>query len=107
MRPVLAADLQDVSEPRRNNERSACATAFQQGVGRNGGPVDEEGDVSGGYIQPPNEVEDTLGYALRLITGDGRGLGELQAVGGDIEQGQVSESAPDVHSQAVGHLLLA
>ena len=49
IRPVLTADLEDVTKPFGDNEGSLGAFALQKSVGRDGSAVDEEPDGIGRY----------------------------------------------------------
>ncbi len=98
-RPVLSADLEDVTEPSRRHQRRRRAVAFEQRVHRNGHRVGERVDVArfdprGGtaLTDPPKDA-----LALRLRRRHFRR--RKRAVD---EQRHVGERAADVDAQPDG-----
>ena len=87
--PRAAAELEDVAEALGGDQAGAGEAALEQGVGGDGGAVDEEVDAVEGRGGGVEGGEDAGG----LVRG-GRGLDE--ADGGAVEEDQVGEGAADV-----------
>ena len=96
LRPVDAADLVDVAEALRGQQRAARAGALQDGVDRDRGAVQEQ----------PRGVEARAGLADAVLdAGDqplrrGQRLAEAERAGRLVERGDVGERAADVGGQA-------
>ena len=96
LRPVDAADLVDVAEALRGEQRAFRAAALQDGVDRDRGAVQEH----------PRRREARAGLAdAALDAGDeplrrGQRLAEPERAGGLVERRHVGEGAADVGGQA-------
>ena len=94
---ALIAEGEDVAEAFGGDQRGAGALAFDDGVGGEGGAVDEEGDVGRGEA---GGAEDFGGAVEDGALGVGRRGEDFEAVpgGADFER-EVGEGAADVDGQ--------
>ena len=100
---ILAGDLEDVAEALGDEERSSHAPPLQQGVGRDRGAVDEEGDVLRPEARLPDDLADPLLDPGCLVGGRRRGLGEMDPVAVGVEENEVGEGAAHVHAKSHVH----
>jgi hypothetical protein len=96
-RALLAAEFQDVLEARRHEDTGDGARLLEDGVGGDGGPVDEAGDIPGLHAGQREHAPDRVGDAPEEILRRGRHLGQVESAV-VAERHDVRESAPDVHS---------
>ncbi len=96
LRPVDAADLVDVAETLRGDERAVRAGALENGVDRDGGAVQEQ--------RRRAKAQAGLAHA-GLDPGDqrrrrGQRLAELERAGRLVEGGNIGEGAADIGRQS-------
>ena len=93
----LPAELDDVGEPLRHDERGARAASLEEGVRRHGHPVRERPDL----LWSPSRALQGGGYrgddALGLVLGRGRRLGRDHLPA--CHEHGVGEGPADVHAQ--------
>ncbi len=99
LRPVLPPDLQDVLEAGGGQEAEPGALLLQDGVGGDGGAVDEAGDLRG---RLPAHLEESLDAAPHPLDEVGRRRGHLGEVHGllALEADHVGERPADVDADA-------
>jgi len=94
VRPVLAADLQQVGEAAGRHQRRPRPAFLEQGVGADRHPVGERLDVSSRAFGSPQHGLDRLHHPRRLLAWSG---GDLRRVdGAAVEQDGIGEGAADV-----------
>ena len=90
-RPVAAAHLQHVAEPRRGDEADPRALALEQRVGADRGAVNDGAEIGDAAERlEPGEKARRLVAALR------RHLGGPESPGRAVEQEEVGEGAADI-----------
>ena len=95
--PPRTADLDGVAEPLGGHQRGLRALAFQQRVGRDGGPVHEDVDRGGVDAEFAQRVQ----HAAPLAPGQGGHLGGEQLLGLRVEAQDVRERPAHIHPDAV------
>ena len=103
VRAVLASDLQYVPEAAGYDQGALRALALKKCVRSHSGAVAEEFDFGRRYIQPFDELVDSVCDAGGLILRSGGGLGELELVGIDVVERKIREGAANVDAQPVSH----
>ena len=80
LRPGLAAQLLEIGEALRGEQRGARHASLEQGVGAHGHPVHEALDIRGRGTGERQRLVDGVHHALRLVGRRGRRLARDQAV---------------------------
>ncbi len=97
-----AANFQDIAEAVRGDQSGLDAPAFQNGVGSDGGAVDNLGNCRGGDCAAPEHHRQALGDAAAVVV---RRRGHFQrqgfAVGG--QEHHVGKRAADIDADPVTH----
>ena len=101
--PVLPADLQDVAEPRGNDQRRLRALTLKERVRRYRRAMYEEIDPVRGNGVPVHQFADSGSYSEGLVDRRGRRLGEFETVGIGVVEGEVGERSPDIDAQPIAH----
>ena len=99
-RPDLAADLQHVAESFGRDERGARRLALDQGVGGDGGAVDQVGNGVRRDIAIGQDALDRVEEALGGVRGRGGDLRDPGRAAGFGEQHGIGERAADVDAEA-------
>ena len=94
LRPCASAEFEHVAEAQGGDEAGFRQLAFQHGVGRGGGAVDDEAEGGQVAARRAQGVQDAEG----LIVERARDLGEADAAGGRVKLDQIGEGAPDIDS---------
>ena len=98
----MAADLQHVLEAGGGEEDAAGEGAFEDGVGGDGGAVEEEADVGEGEGEALRGFGDAGEEAFRGVGGGGGGFPGVDGAGAGVEDLEVGEGATDVNGDADG-----
>ncbi len=103
VRPLLAADLEQVAEAGGGDEAGADTAMLDQGVGGNGGAVAEIADGTGPSIDPGEAFLHAGGDAAGRVIGGGGDFPDLDLPGFIVEQAEIGECSSGVYSDAPGH----
>ena len=98
---VFARDLDRVAEAAGRHEGGAVALPFNEGIGDEGGAVDDGGEITGGRARPHEGLGERGRDAARGVVGGGEDLAEPRAAGVlVVGEEEVGEGATDVDSRA-------
>ena len=100
LRPGLAAELLDVGEALRNEQRRGCHAALEQRVRGHGHAVNEALHVARSGAGAVQRLAHRIHHALRLVRRGGGRLGDHQPVTG--QERRVREGAAHVHPEDHG-----
>ena len=103
---VLAGDLVRVAEASGGQESRARALAFDDGVGHQGGAVDDVLDLIGRCAGLLQRIPEHVGDRLRRVAGRGQNFAHGERAAAVIDQDQIGEGAADVDADSVPPLPL-
>jgi hypothetical protein len=92
----LVGDLQDVAKSRRGDAGDGGAAPFDQRVGRQGGAVDEAGDLAERDAGRRGHPADSGQRALGRVVAGGQGLGGHRGLAVAGHQDAVGEGPADI-----------
>jgi hypothetical protein len=98
---LLDPHLERVPESPGGQEPQVGAVALDDGVGDEGGAVDEEADLAEGDPGRPAQLAEPGQRSDRGVLGRGEGLVDAKAACPRVEQDEVGERSADVEADAV------
>ena len=99
---AFAADLERVAESRGGEQSGARALALDEGIGGEGGAVDEAPNASRRRARFLQEGEHALLHGLGGILRGGEQLAHAHVAGDVVHPDEIGEGAADVHAQSAG-----
>ena len=106
-RPGGAAQLEDVAQAPRRDERRAGAPALEEGVGHHGGGVGEPGDLGRRHPALPRGGAQRLDHAAAEVAGRRRDLDHADPAPRLVHEHDVGEGAADVDADPPAHGMIA